>query len=64
MTLICNGCGKTVRDHVRVVAGPPHINLCEECIGVFVAVLESEPEKGPCEVHAFGGVRTVVEGRS
>ena len=40
----CSFCGKSKKDTRKLVAGPPGIYICDECIGICSDIIEDDYE--------------------
>ncbi len=40
----CSFCAKAQKDVKKLIAGPPGIFICDECVGLCNYILEQEPD--------------------
>lgn len=43
----CSFCGKTTREVKAMIAGPPSLFICDECVGLCVALLDGMGQEAP-----------------
>jgi ATP-dependent Clp protease ATP-binding subunit ClpX len=51
-TLKCSFCHKSHRDVQRLIAGPPGVSICDECVRVCQAVLSNQPDESAVDSTA------------
>jgi ATP-dependent Clp protease ATP-binding subunit ClpX len=58
----CSFCGKGHEQVLRLIAGPPGLHICDECVGICKELVEEDDERRPAEearrpvpreIHAF-----------
>jgi ATP-dependent Clp protease ATP-binding subunit ClpX len=45
----CSFCGKSKDDGVFIVAGPPDLFICDQCVDLCVEILRASRERGLVE---------------
>ena len=58
--LSCSFCNKTQHDVARLIAGPPGIYICNECVKVCTSVIAQE-ERKHIEPNATGSATLLAE---
>lgn len=60
--LRCSFCGKSQNEVRKLIAGPPSVHICDECVGLCIELMEEERAQGggtsgdpprPREIHDF-----------